>query len=98
MTPMLTGGLGLYMLRWNVEVAGSYLSFSESDSETKFGINFGGGLKFGDPNASMQFGLDARFRLIMLGSCNDELFDDDEDVGSCSSTAKHLTLMARIFF
>ncbi len=81
-TPMLTGGLGLYMLRWNVEVDAGDLSDSDSDSETDLGINFGGGLKFGDPDAGIKFGADARFHLIMT----------EEE------STKLLTVMARVFF
>ncbi len=90
MSPMLTGGIGLYNVRAKVEAFG----ISASDSETKFGFNFGGGLKFGDPDASMRFGFDARFHLVMLGSDDDEFEDDSNS----SSTAKLLTVMARVFF
>lgn len=77
-TPLLTGGAGFYMTRVKVE----FMGMSESDSETDFGINFGGGLKFGDPDASMKFGADARFHLVMT----------EEE------STKLLTLMARVFF
>lgn len=64
-----TAGLGLYNLRWKVEASGAFddfgTSFSESDSETKFGINFGAGTRFGQSDRPMNFGFDIRYHIVM---------------------------------
>jgi hypothetical protein len=71
MQPMLTFGLGLYNFRWSGSVTsnvpfsqGLLGGFGASDSETKAGFNFGGGLKFGDPNAKMRYGVNAKYHIV----------------------------------
>lgn len=82
MTPLLTAGLGLYMSRVKAEVTTPFGSADDTTSDTDFGLNFGGGLKFGDPEANIKFGGDARFHLVMTEG----------------DSLKVITLMAKIFF
>ena len=82
MTPLLTGGLGFYMSRVKAEINTPFGSGDDTTSETDLGLNFGGGLKFGDPEASIQFGGDARFHLVMTEG----------------DSLKVIAIMAKIFF
>ena len=65
----LDAGAGFYNVRakweYKAEYAGFEIGDSETDSSTEMGINLGGGLKFGAPEKSMKFGVDAKFHIIM---------------------------------
>ena len=62
-------GAGFYNVRAKVEASASIgefdYSLDDTESETDLGINLGGGLKFGAPEKSMKFGVDAKFHIIM---------------------------------
>ncbi len=67
--PYLEAGAGFYNTRAKWKYSASYEGISigqdETDSSTDMGINLGGGLKFGNPDAKMRFGADARYHIIM---------------------------------
>ncbi len=66
----LDGGAGFYNTRVKVSGTadlggfGSY-SVDDTSSDTNFGVNFGGGLKFGQADKKMAFGVDGKFHVIM---------------------------------
>ncbi|MBM3286400.1 MAG: porin family protein [Candidatus Eisenbacteria bacterium] len=90
LAPFLTLGLGFYNVRASVKVEvdsgnpviDDMLSIDDSDSETKLGMNFGGGLKFGAADARVRFGADARYHIVMTDVENTDV----------------LTLMGRVYF
>lgn len=75
--PFVDVGGGFYNLRAKAEASADTeygdFSVSGSDSETKFGINFGGGLQFGNPESRFSFGADARYHVIMTDVENTNL-------------------------
>ncbi|MBD3161973.1 MAG: outer membrane beta-barrel protein [Candidatus Eisenbacteria bacterium] len=64
-----TLGLGFYNMRWDYDVSGEIGgiggSFSDSESETEFGINLGAGTRFGKAERPLNFGFDFRYHIIM---------------------------------
>jgi hypothetical protein len=67
LTPVLTGGLGVYSTHtswaWARHPANGYY-YPAGYSTTEFGFNFGWGLMFGRSMAPVRFGVDARFHEI----------------------------------
>ena len=65
----MDAGLGLYSTSVDVEVKGTgggeSFSVDGSTTESDFGVNGGGGIKFGNPEKSISFGVDAKFHIIM---------------------------------
>ncbi|NOT35131.1 MAG: PorT family protein [Candidatus Eisenbacteria bacterium] len=72
--PFLRAGLGLYHLTGKTEGE----TFDADDSETKFGLNFGGGAAF-KVNDSLTWGIDGLYHYI-LGAASDG--SGDESAGS----------------
>jgi hypothetical protein len=64
-TPVLTAGVGFYSLKIEASAASGGYSASASATDTKLGLNFGGGFLFGSSRSSMRFGIDARYHMIM---------------------------------
>jgi len=57
--PYIAGGLGLHLLNAKVEVG----SFKDSNSETKIGFHFGGGLLISS-SSNMDFVVDGRYTIV----------------------------------
>lgn len=68
--PYVDLGLGFYSMRWKydfeagVEGLGS-IGLDDTQSETDLGINLGGGLMFGEPDAKLRFGADLKYHIVM---------------------------------
>ena len=66
--PIVTVGLGIYTVKTDFETqghaAGLGIEPKYSESETKPGLNFGGGLKLEPENSGLRLGFDARFHLV----------------------------------
>jgi opacity protein-like surface antigen len=95
--PFGTLGLGLYSLKGsnkgveldagNVPIPGS--DFDNSETDSKFGVNLGGGVQFKPSASSISFGLEARWHTIFNGWINEDLEESALDV---------VTVMAGINF
>ena len=83
--PFGTLGLGLYSLRASLKTEFG----DESESESKFGVNLGGGIQIKPSASSISFGLEARWHTVFDGWINDDLEESALDV---------LTVMAGINF
>jgi opacity protein-like surface antigen len=95
--PFGTLGLGLYSVKTSIKgvflddggvpIPGS--DFDESESNSKFGVNLGGGVQFKPSAGSIGFGIEARWHTVFNGWVNENLEDAGLDV---------LTVMAGINF
>lgn len=83
--PFGTLGLGLYSVRASLKTDFG----DDSDSESKFGVNLGGGIQIKPSASSISFGLEARWHTVFDGWFNDDVEESALDV---------LTVMAEINF
>jgi opacity protein-like surface antigen len=67
--PYFEVGSGIYMLKFSVKASadcgGHYDSGEDSVSWTKFGFNFGAGVRFAPPESRTSFGVGARYHIVM---------------------------------
>lgn len=79
--PYGTLGLGLYSVKVKAEAGG----LEDSETDSKFGVNLGGGVQF-RPSASMiGFGIEARWHTVFDGWVNEDLEDSALDIMTISA-------------
>jgi len=85
--PYLIGGLGVYNLRGSGSVSFGGVTETESDSQTKFGLNGGVGIEFGLSGLSTF--IEARYHLV---------FDKEDDPDFEGSNTKYIPISFGIKF
>ncbi len=96
--PFATGGVGIYNLRGEVSCSGAFCDggFRGNDSETKAGINLGGGVNF--QLAGLQSVVEARYNHIFNAMVDDYDGSFTSNHGENRSAAQFISLTFGLMF